>query len=85
MFNLGKQLALCHAVAPQFIGHDHARNILKALQQPSKEAFGGFAIPPRLNENVEHNAVLIHGTPKIVLHSLNPDEYLVDVPLIPRS
>jgi len=58
---------------------------LKALQQPSKEALRGFAIPPRLNENVEHNAVLIHGLPKIVLHSLNPDEYLVEVPLVPRS
>jgi hypothetical protein len=85
MLNLRKQLAVCHAVASQLIGHDHARHILQAFQQPSKEAFGGFAIPPWLNEDVEHDAVLIHGTPKIVLHALDPDEHFVQVPLIPRS
>jgi hypothetical protein len=63
MFNLGKQLAVCHAVASQLVGHDHARHILKALQQPSKKASGGVGIPPWLNEDVEHDPVLIHGTP----------------------
>jgi hypothetical protein len=41
-------------------GHDHTRHILKVFQQPSKESFGGFGIPPRLNEDAEHDAVLIH-------------------------
>ena len=45
VFNLRKQLAPRHAMASQFIGHDHARRILKTLQQPSKEAFGGVGIP----------------------------------------
>src|ERR1700676_4601965 len=87
MFNLGKQLALCDAVASQFIGHDHARHILQAFQQPSKESFGCFGIPPRLNEDVEYDAVLIHGTPRIVPHALNPDEHRVPVPLVagPRT
>jgi len=84
MFNFGKQLALGHAVASQLVSHDHARDILKALQQPSKEALRGFGVPPRLNQDVEHNAVLIHGTPKIVLHALDPDEHLVHVPLVSR-
>src|ERR1700722_20079437 len=85
MFNLRKQLALRHAVASPLIGHDHARHVFTALQQPSKEAFGGFGIPPGLNEDVEHDALLIHGVPEIVLRALNPDEDLVEVPLIPRS
>ena len=84
MFNPGKQFALCHAVISQFIRHDHARLILKALQQPPKEALCGPAITAWLNEDVEHNAVLIHGTPKIVLHALDPDEHLVHVPLVSR-
>ena len=33
-----------------------------------------------LNEDVEHNAGLIHGAPKIVLHAPDPDEHLVQVP-----
>jgi len=82
MFNLGKQLPLSHTVASQLVSHDHARHILKAFQQAPKEAFGCLGIPPWLNEDVEHDAILIHGTPKIVLHALNPDEHLIKVPLV---
>ena len=82
MFNLGKELALCHAVAAQLISDDYTRHILKALQQPSKKSFGGFGIPPWLNEYVEYNAVLIHRTPKVMLHALDPDEHLIKVPLV---
>src|ERR1700704_2129055 len=87
MFNLGKQLALGHAVAPQLVGYDHARDILKALQQPTKEAFGSFGIPPWLNEDVEHDTVLVDRAPKIMLHALDPDEHLIKVPLVtgPRT
>ena len=87
MFNLGKELALCHAVAAQLISDDYTRHILKALQQPSKKSFGGFGIPPWLNEYVEYNVVLIHRTPKVMLHALDPDEHLIKVPLVtgPRT
>ena len=82
MFNLGKQLALSRTVTSQLVSHDHARHILKAFQQAPKEAFGGTGAPPWLNEDVEHDAVLIHGAPKIVLHTLNPNEHLIKVPLV---
>ena len=82
MFGLWKQLALSHAVALQLIGHDHARHILKAFQQPSEEMLCCFGIPTWLNEDVEHNALLIHGAPQIVLHSLDSDEDFVEVPFV---
>src|SRR3984885_12601126 len=74
MLDVGKQVALCHAVASQLVGHD--------LQQAPEEALGGFGISALLNEDVEHNAVLIHAAPKIVLHALDPDEHLVQMPLV---
>src|ERR1700676_289625 len=82
MFNLGKELAFRHAVAAQLISDDYTRHILKALQQPSKKSFGGFGIPPWLNEYVEYNVVLIHRTPKVMLHALDPDKHLIKVPLV---
>src|SRR4029077_12585463 len=82
MFSLWKQLTLSHTVASQLIGHDHARHILKAFQQPSEESLCCFGIPPWLNEDVEHNALLIHGAPQIVLHSLDPDKHFVEVPFV---
>ena len=85
MLDLRKQLAPRHAVALKFIGHDHARHVIKALQQASEKPFGRLAISPWLNEDVENEAVLIHGTPRIVLHALDPDEHLVQVPLVSGS
>ena len=84
VFNFGKQLAVCHAVTLQFVGHDHPRHILKAFQQPAKESFGRVAVSPSLNKDVEHHALLIHRAPKIVLYSADPDEDLVHVPLVSR-
>jgi len=84
MFYLGKQLAPRDTVASQLISHDHAWHVLKAFQQAAKEALRGLGVPPWLNQDVKHNAVLIDGTPKIVLHALDPDEHLVHVPLVSR-
>jgi hypothetical protein len=60
---------------------------LKTFQQPPKESFGGFDIPSWLDEDVEHDAVLIHLAPKIMLYALDPDEHLVQVPFVagPKS
>src|ERR1700690_3612678 len=57
--------------------------LVQALEQAPEEALGGFGISALLNEDVEHNAVLIHAAPKIVLYALDPDEHLVQVPLVP--
>ena len=82
MFNSGQELALSHTVASQLVGHDHAWDILKAFQQTSEETLCSLGIPPRLNKDVEHDAVLIHGAPQIVLHTPDPDEHLVEVPFV---
>jgi hypothetical protein len=83
LLGVGKQVALCHAVASQLVSHDHPRHIVQSLQQAPEEALGGFGISALLNEDVEHNAVLIHAAPKIMPYALDPDEHLVQVPLVP--
>src|SRR5580765_8200631 len=74
MFYLWKQLALGDTVASQLISHDHAWHVLKTFQEAAKEALRGFGVPPGLNQDVEHNAVLLHRPPKIMLNSLDADE-----------
>jgi hypothetical protein len=83
VLDAGKQLTPSDAVAPQLVGHDHPRHGLQTLQKPPKEALRRVGIAPGLNENVEHDAILINGTPEIVLHALDPDEDFVHVPLVP--
>jgi hypothetical protein len=71
VLHVGKQFTLSDAIAPQLVGHDHPRDILQTLPKPPGEALGGTGIAPGLHKNVEHNAILIDGTPQIVLHALD--------------
>jgi hypothetical protein len=38
---------------------------LEAGQQALEEAFGGCGVPPLLDEDVEHDTVLVHGAPEV--------------------
>ena len=53
MLDIGQQASLRHAIASQFVGDDHARHILQALQQTFEEPLGGFSITPLLDQNIE--------------------------------
>jgi hypothetical protein len=83
VLDAAKQLTLSDAMAPQRVGHDHPGYILQTLQKLLAEALRGVGIAPGLNEDVEHNALPIDGTPEILLHASDSDEDLVHVPLVP--
>ena len=51
----------------------------------SKRLKKRLAVASWLNQDVEHDAVLIDGAPQIVLYAPDPDEHLVQVPLVTRS
>ena len=61
--NAGKQLTLSDHIAPQLVGHGHPRYLLQTLQKLLEKALCGVGIAPGLNEDVEHHAILIDGTP----------------------
>ena len=50
-----------------------------------EEALRRLGIAASLNQDIEHNAILINGAPEIMLHALDADEDLVHVPLVARS
>ena len=82
MLDAGKQLTLSDTVASQLVGHDHPRHTLKTFQQSLEEPFRGGPITSGLNQDVEHNAILIDRAPEIVLHALDPNEHLIEIPLV---
>jgi hypothetical protein len=51
------------------------------VQQLAKEAERGPAIPLWLYQDVDGDAVLVHRAPEVVLDAVDPDEYLIQVPL----
>jgi hypothetical protein len=68
-----------------YVGNNHPRHILQTLQQALEEPLRSVGIAPGLNQNIEHNAILIDGAPKIVQLALDPNEHLVEVPLVSWS
>ena len=56
-----------------------------AAQQSSKESFRGALITARLNQDVDHVAVLIHGTPQILLLAVDSNEDFVQMPNIAEA
>ena len=48
------------------------------------EALGGFGISARLNENIEHVAVGVYCAPEPMLHAIDRNHDLIEVPLVIR-
>ena len=67
-------------IAGQFVGDQPSRGTALPLQQPAEKADRRAAIPPGLDEDVDHVAVLVHGPPQVLLPASKPDEHLVQMP-----
>src|SRR3954451_10227329 len=84
MFHMRQDLAFRRGVALELVGDDDLWGILQALQQLAKEALGCFGIAPALYRDVEHVAVLVHGTPEIVLLATDAQKHLIHEPFVAR-
>ncbi len=67
-------------VAAELVCDQPARLAALSSQQLAEEPFGRPSIAPRLHQDVEHVAVLVHGTPQILLPPLDPHEQFVQIP-----
>ncbi len=67
-------------VTAQFVGDQSSRDAALSFQQLPEEAEGGPPVAPRLHEDVEDVAVLVHSTPQILPPPLDLQEQLVEIP-----
>jgi hypothetical protein len=61
MDGAGDLFSMRRTVAGQFVGNEPPRPLALSLEKPAKEAGGGFAVPPCLDEDIRDPAILIHG------------------------
>ena len=52
------------------------------MEQSFEESLGGFGVTACLNQDIEHDTVLIDGAPEIVRLALDPDEHRIEVPFV---
>jgi hypothetical protein len=81
----GQHGAVRDAGAAQAVGDDVARLVAQPLQQPLEGAVGGGGISLVLDEDVEHDAGLVDGTPEVVKLTVDPDEHVVQVPYVDKA
>ena len=82
MPDIWKNRSMGDAITAQTVGDEAPGLVLQTLQQVLEEALGGFRIAPFLNQDIQYNTILINSAPEIVLHALDPNEHLVQVPFI---
>lgn len=73
------------SIAFAFVGDDSKRFFPLAAHQSLKEPLGGALIPARLNQDVDHVTVWIHGPPEILLLAVDSDEDLIQVPAVAEA
>jgi hypothetical protein len=66
-------------VAAELIGMDDLWDIVFS-QQPGQEGLRGFGIPTPLEENIEHETVLVHGPPQPMPDAINARTHCVEMP-----
>ena len=72
-------------VASQFVGNDPQRCGALTMQESSKESLCSSLITLRLDQDVDDVAVLIHGSPQILLSAVDSNEDLIQVPVVAPS
>jgi hypothetical protein len=77
--------SLRRGITPQLVRDQPPRPASLTLQQLTEEAFSRTPIATRLDEDVDHVAILVNSTPEIVL--LTPDVYeeFIQVPRITQA
>lgn len=80
-----QDLTFRRAIANALISDDDTRNVLESLEELAEKSFGSFFVSAALDEDVEHVAILINGSPENVLLSTNGKHDLIHIPLVPTT
>src|SRR4051812_24276474 len=78
-------LSLGRAIAGQLVGDHHAWCDALHLEQLPQKALRRCGIAAALDQNIEHDPVLIDGTPQPMLLAGDVDHHLIEVPLVAGS
>ena len=82
VFDFRHDLAPGGCIGAELVGDHAPGRAALFLQEAGQQAFGGLGVAARLDDFIEHIAILIDGPPKPVLFAGNRDRDLVKVPNI---
>ena len=74
-----QELSDGHPVTPQLIGVNDLWDVI-LTQEPSQEGLRSFSVSVSLEENIEHETVLVHSPPKPVSDAIDARTHLIHMP-----
>ncbi len=80
-----EDLSVRSRIASQLVGHELPRWPALLFQDLAKEALSGSLVSVACDQDVEHIAVLVHGSPKIMALTADGDEHFVHVPDVAQA
>src|SRR3954447_8047041 len=81
----GHHVCLRGPVAGELVRDHHTRGSALLFQQLTEQTLGGLLVAPALNENVEHDPILIDRPPEPVLLAGDHQAHFVEMPLVART
>src|SRR5258708_11856831 len=82
MLHPRQDLAFGCSIALQFIGDNHPWHILKLFEELPKKAFSRLFVPSALDQDIQHVAILIHCSPKIMRFPVDLQIHFIHVPFV---
>src|SRR4051812_2471744 len=58
---------------------------MSPYKQLAEQALGGLLVPPALDENVEHNPILVDSSPQPMLFAGDHQAHFVEVPFVSHT
>ena len=80
VLDLRHDLTLGGSIEAEFVGDHPAGWATLLAQEPFQQAFGRFGVAARLDDLIEHIAVLIDGSPEPVLLARDRDHDFIEMP-----
>ena len=85
MLHRRHELAVRHLVAGELVGDDHRGHVPQALEQSAEKLLCGHRVSARLDQNVEHVAVLVDRAPQVPRCAVDLDDVKTPLRLTPTS
>ncbi len=82
MLDTGHDLHLGGRIAFQFVRDQNPWCITQAREKLTKEPFGGLAVAPALNKNIQRMAILVDSAPEIVVFAFDGEHDFVEMPFV---
>ena len=85
MGNGWEDLSVGSRIAAELVGDELPRRLARLFQNFAEEAPSGSPVSVACDQNIQHVAVLVHRSPKIMTFAADGDEHFVHVPDVAES